>query len=166
MGAISSKGTANMSCITKARRSAGFSLSSTTSSARPTESARSASCSGSIGPSRPTVGSGDCGPTGSSGRALRERSMSRHTRATTVVSHPLRFSTSLVSERLRRSQASWTASSASLNEPSIRYATPRRCGRLSSNGLSRVSRSSTSHPLPVIRHGIDGCNPTDVTRRQ
>src|SRR5437763_6233446 len=22
-----------------------------------------------------------------------------------------------------------------------------------------------SHPLPVVRHGIDGCNPTDVTRR-
>ena len=49
----------------------------------------------------------------------RERSMSRHTLPTTVVSHPPRFSMSLVSERPRRSQASWTASSASLNEPSI-----------------------------------------------
>jgi len=41
------------------------------------------------------------------------------TRATTVVSHARRFSTSLVSDRLSRSQLSWTASSASLNEPSI-----------------------------------------------
>jgi len=46
--------------------------------------------------------------------------MSRQMRATTVVSHPPRFSTPLVSERLRCSQASWTASSASLSEPSIR----------------------------------------------
>ena len=42
------------------------------------------------------------------------------TRATTVVSHPPRFSTWLESERASRSQASWTASSASLIEPSIR----------------------------------------------
>ena len=42
------------------------------------------------------------------------------TRATTVVSHPERFSISLASERLSRSQASCTASSASLTEPSIR----------------------------------------------
>jgi hypothetical protein len=42
------------------------------------------------------------------------------TRATTVVSQPGRFSTSEVSARLRRSQPSCTASSASLIEPSIR----------------------------------------------
>src|SRR5882762_1362363 len=48
----------------------------------------------------------------------RERSMSRHTRATTVASHPPRFSTPLVPERLRWSQDSWTASSASPCEPS------------------------------------------------
>jgi hypothetical protein len=41
-------------------------------------------------------------------------------RATTVVSQPPRFSTSRVSVRLRRSHASWTASSASLSDPSIR----------------------------------------------
>ena len=46
--------------------------------------------------------------------------MSRHTRETTVVSQPVRFSTPLVSERLSRSQASCTASSASLYEPSVR----------------------------------------------
>jgi hypothetical protein len=37
------------------------------------------------------------------------------TRATIVVSQARRFSTSLVSARLSRSQASWTASSASLS---------------------------------------------------
>ena len=36
------------------------------------------------------------------------------------------------SERLSRSHASWTASSASLTEPSMRYATARSCGRLAS----------------------------------
>jgi hypothetical protein len=46
--------------------------------------------------------------------------MFRHTRATTVVSHPPGFRTSLVSARLARSQASCSASSASLTEPSIR----------------------------------------------
>jgi hypothetical protein len=43
---------------------------------------------------------------GSSRRVLRERSTFRHTRATIVVSQPLRFSTPLASDRLRRSQAS------------------------------------------------------------
>ncbi len=46
--------------------------------------------------------------------------MFSETRATTVVSQAFRFSTSLVSERLKRSQASCTASSASLSEPSMR----------------------------------------------
>jgi hypothetical protein len=46
--------------------------------------------------------------------------MFRHTRATIVVSHPPRLRTSLASERLSRSHDSCTASSASLNEPSIR----------------------------------------------
>jgi hypothetical protein len=44
----------------------------------------------------------------------------RHTRATTVVSHPPRFSMFFPSERLSRSQTSWTASSASFIDPSIR----------------------------------------------
>jgi len=57
---------------------------------------------------------------GSSRRDARERSMSSDTRATTVVSQPPRFCTPLASARLSRSQASWTASSASLTEPSIR----------------------------------------------
>ena len=57
---------------------------------------------------------------GSSRRAVRERSMFSDTRATTVVSHPPRFSISSLSVRLSRSHASWTASSDSLSEPSIR----------------------------------------------
>jgi hypothetical protein len=66
------------------------------------------------------TGSGRCASKGSSRRDVRERNMSRDTRATIVVSHPPRFSTPLLSARLSRNQASWTASSASLSEPSIR----------------------------------------------
>ena len=130
---MSSNGTANMSCRTNASRSGGVSVSSTTSSASPIESARSASCSGSVPSAGSMIGSGTWTSSGCSRRTFRERSMFSATRATTVVSQPPRFSTSLVSERLSLIQASWTASSASLTEPSIRYATARRCGRCSSN---------------------------------
>src|SRR2546428_11257206 len=60
-------------------------------------------CSGSIPSSQLTTGSGSCTPSGSSRRHARERNMSSHTRATTVGSHPPRFSMPLASERLRRS---------------------------------------------------------------
>ena len=120
MGPIWSKGRSNMSCSTNATRSAGASVSRTTSSARPTESASSTSCSGPAVSGRLAVGSGTSTPTGSSRRDWRERSMSRHTRAVTVVSHPPRFSTPSAPERLSRIQDSWTASSASAREPSIR----------------------------------------------
>ena len=80
-------------------------------------------------PGRPrppvTIGSGTCTASGSSRRDRRDRSMFRHTRATTVVSQPPRFSMLPASDRLSRSQASCTASSASVSEPSIRYATAR-----------------------------------------
>jgi hypothetical protein len=46
--------------------------------------------------------------------------MFRQTRETTVVSQLPRFSTSLVSARLKRIQVSCTASSASFPEPRIR----------------------------------------------
>jgi hypothetical protein len=46
--------------------------------------------------------------------------MFRLTRATTVVSQPARLSTASTSVRLSRSQVSWTASSASVDDPSIR----------------------------------------------
>ena len=89
------------------------------SSATPTESASTASPSGSAPSPRMTLGSVTCAPIGSSRRDFRERSMSRHTRETTVVNQPPRFSMVAVSVRLRRSHASCTASSASLSEPSI-----------------------------------------------
>jgi hypothetical protein len=59
-------------------------------------------------------------------QGLRDRSMSTQSRAVTVVSQPPKFSTSLASDRLSRSHDSCTASSASLTEPSIRYATAPR----------------------------------------
>ena len=138
MGAISSKGTAKQSCSTNARRSAGSKVSSTTSNARPTESARSASSSGEA-----PAGSSGVASAGTSCLRSRTRSMSRHTRATTVVSHPPRLSTVEVSERLRRSHASWTASSACWAEPSIRNATARRWARWLSNCRASRSRSLT-----------------------
>ena len=113
MEAISPNGRPNVSCSTNATRSAGGSVSSTTSSASPTELASIASCSG-----PPTAASS--GSSGSSRRDLRERSMSRHTRATMVVNHPSRLATSSAPPRAACSQPSWTASSASLSEPSIR----------------------------------------------
>jgi len=60
------------------------------------------------------------GSIGFSRRSLRDCSMFSETRATMVVSQPPRFSTSPAPERLNRSQASCTASSASLADPSTR----------------------------------------------
>ena len=78
IGAISSNGTANMSCSTNASRSAGVSVSSTTSSASPTESASSASCSGSAPSARLTIGSGTWTSSGSSRRV---RARAQHVQA-------------------------------------------------------------------------------------
>ncbi len=66
------------------------------------------------------MGSATWVSSGASGRVRRVRRKFRQTRATTVVSQARRFATSLVSDRLSRIQASWTASSASLSEPSMR----------------------------------------------
>jgi hypothetical protein len=71
-------------------------------------------------------------------------------RPTTVVSQPRRLATSAVSVRPSRSQASWTASSASAVEPSIRKATARRCGRLASNRSASKFLSSIGH-IPASR---------------
>jgi hypothetical protein len=73
-------------------------------------------------------------------------SKSSDTRATTVVNHPVKFDIPVVSARLRRSHVSCTASSASLMEPSMRYATDRKCARSASNrstknSLDRATRS-------------------------
>jgi len=59
----SSNRMSNTSCSTKARRSAGLRLSSTTSRARPTESAISACCSGPSAAGSSTRGSGSQAPT-------------------------------------------------------------------------------------------------------
>ena len=89
-----------MSCSTNASRSAGARVSSTTSSASADRVGQPQLVLG-IAASVAATGSGMRGTSsGSSRRALRERSMSRHTRATTVVSQPPRFSTSLASVRL------------------------------------------------------------------
>ena len=130
--ATSVNGMANVSCSTNASRSAGVSVSSTTRRARPTESASTASSSGSRAGAVPPAGGtapfpaaasaapGHAPPTGSSCRWRRDRSMFRDTRATTVVSQPPRFSTSAGFAPVSLSQVSWTASSASLDEPSSR----------------------------------------------
>ena len=99
-----SNGTAKTSCSTKATRSAGVSESSTTSIASPTESPAGFL----LGIDRASglrMGSGRCVSSDASRRVLRDRSMLRLTRPTTVVSHARRLSTSLVSVRLRRIQA-------------------------------------------------------------
>ena len=117
--AISSNGTAKTSCSTNAIRSAGVSVSSTTSIASPTESASRVSCSGSPPSRGRTIRSGTEPSKGDSRLDFRARSMFSDTRATIVVNHR-RFSTALASARLRRSHASWRASSASLSDPSSR----------------------------------------------
>jgi len=68
----------------------------------------------------PSTAAGQESPTGSSCLLRRDRSMLSDTRATTVVSQPPRFATSLVSVPVSRSQVSCTASSASVIEPSSR----------------------------------------------
>ena len=69
-----------------------------------------------------------------------------------------------VSARLSRSQASWTASSASLGEPSIRYATARRCGRCASNRCASPVSSATT-PSSRRPRCSDGSRPANMTGR-
>jgi hypothetical protein len=109
------------------------------------------------------IGSGTCTSKGSSRRDARVRSMSRHTRATTVVSHPRKLSTPLTSVRLNRIHASWTASSASPTDPSMRYAAARMCGRYSSNCSASRSGVTITHLPVTVRHRTDGRNAPDVT---
>jgi hypothetical protein len=75
--------------------------------------------------------------------------MLRQTRPTTVVNQARRLSTSLVSARLRRIQASWIASSASVKEPSIRKATPRKWERFASKRSASQSWSAMGH-VPAV----------------
>src|SRR5690348_15697364 len=168
MEAISPNGRPNVSCRTNATRSAGGSVSSTTSSARPTESAIIASCSGPCSYPATTASIGS-GSSGSSRRDLRERSRSMHTRRTMVVNHPSRLATSsappLAVARATCSQPSWTASSASLSEPSIRYAIARSLGRLASNRPASRSSTSIGPIVPVVfGHRDDGSRPGECDR--
>ena len=122
------------------------------SRARP-KSPSKASCSGSMPSSGLRIGSGTWVSRDASRRVLRERSMLRATRPTTVVSHARRLSTSLVSVRLSRIHASWTASSASVTEPSIRKATPRKWDRLVSKRSASQSWSFMGH-VPAVERVI------------
>src|SRR5215217_4743903 len=63
--------------------------------------ARRASCTGSSLAGQFASGPGRCGSSDSSHHDFRLRSMSRQTRATTLVGYPSRFSTPLVSARLK-----------------------------------------------------------------
>ena len=121
IGAISANGTANMSWSTKASRSAGASSSSTTSMASPTRVGQQRlvfRVGGRVGRSRPGPGrarSSGLLPPCPAGAELVEADPRDHRRqpAAEVVDV-------VVSVRLSRSHPSWTASSASLTEPSIR----------------------------------------------
>ncbi len=158
MGAISSNGRSNMSCSTKATRSAGASASSTTSSARPTESASSASRSGSAvvahgrhrlaarppaAPRAATCASARC----RGRRAPRPWSASR-----------ARFPMSAASVRPSRSQASCTASSASPGraQHAVGHAAADGRGSPRSARPSHFSSFHRSHSPIALRHAHDG----------
>jgi hypothetical protein len=66
--------------------------------------------------------------------------------------------------RSSRTHVSWTASSASLTDPSIRYATARRWDRCRSNCSANQSRRSTAacHPRATC-HREYGSGSADVT---
>ena len=115
--ATTAYGSANTSRRTKAARSSGDNVSSTTSSAMDSESASSAAASGSASAA---TGSGSQGPEYTSRRALSVRSRSSDSRLTTVVRKASGFLTVVTSVADHRSQASCTTSSASTTDPRIR----------------------------------------------
>ena len=116
--AISAKPKPNTSRSTKTARSSGLSRSSSSSAAIDTESASSAERAGSWYGSV-SSGSGNHGPTYSSRRTRAERSTSIEIRVTTADRNAL-ADVGWVGEASKRSQVSWTASSASLTLPRIR----------------------------------------------
>ena len=92
--------------------------------------------------------------------------MSRHTRATTVVSHPLRFSTPLAPDRLRRRpyllhgvvRLAWRAEHPVSDRTQV--------GAASFESLCQaVVLVHLSHSPFGFRHSSDEGNPPDVTRR-
>ena len=134
-------------------------MSRTTSSATPTESESSASASGSAPSPRATLRSVTCPPIGCSRRDLRERSMSRQTRNTTVVTQPSRFSTVAALVRLRRSHASCTVSSASLKGAELSLD--------SAPGRSITDRTlRAAPPDPSPRSGQGGLHVGETAQRR
>ncbi len=105
----------NTSCSTNAARSAGLSVSRTTSIAHDTVSARLTESAGSGAVS---TGSGSHGPTYFSRRVRAERSVSSAIREVVVTSQPVRSRIASRSLPWSLIQASWTASSASARVPS------------------------------------------------
>ena len=106
------------------------------------------------------------GPMGSSRRDLRPRSMSRHTRATTVVSHPPRLPISPASERASRSQASCTASSASRQRPEHPVGDPPQVVAIALELFrQKFLFDHRSHSFVSFRHSHDERNPAGVTTR-
>ena len=180
IGAISSNGRPNVSWRTNASRSAGDSVSRTMSIASPTDSARSAWRSGSDASaaatvrrrpqprrsSRPARGTrgrrrprgGPPGPAAGRGTAAR-RSSSASRRGCRRPS---------ASARLARSQASWTASSASAeraqhpvgHRPQVRRGGPRSARPASRRRSSLVHRSRSSFR---VRQSIDEQPARNVT---
>ena len=156
--ATSSNGRPKTSWSTNERRSGrGGRVSSTTSSARPTKSAMTALRLRDRFPStaRLTIGSGSQDPRlvralGLCGGPAAHRG---HFSPTTTVSQPRSSPRPPGSLRSSRTQASWTASSASVREPSIRYAIARRCGR---SALELDGEPVASSPVLVLGRGRHG----------
>ena len=134
-----------MSCSTNASRSAGVERARARRAARARPSRPGAPrARGRCRPRGSTIGSGTRASSGSSRRDAARAQHVEATRARRPSSASRRGSRPRSCRtRLRRSHASWTASSASLSEPSIRYATDRRWTRCASNCRVRYSRSST-----------------------
>ncbi len=152
--ATSGKPNPNTSRSTNTARSSGLSRSSSTSAAIDSESASSAERSGSSYGSA-SSGSGNHGPTYCSRRTRAERSTSIEIRVTTADRKAL-AEVGRVSDSSQRSQASWTASSASATLPRIRYAMENSSGRRSSNSSVAVTPGLPSprrayHAVRAIR---------------
>ena len=139
IAAIVAKSNPKVSWSTNETRSAGVNRSSTTWRATPTVSASATSSAGSAPPAASR---------GSAGSGTRARSRSRHSRVTTVVSHPARLSMGSV-VRSRRSHACCTTSSASPGSPrmppAIRVSRARSASKASTSSMPvTLSRSRTS----------------------
>src|SRR5215471_2724409 len=143
--ATSLKEKSNTSCSRKAARSSGDNRSSVKSSAKDRSSASSVQLSGASA-AVSTTGSGSRGPTYSSCRARAEVRMLRQIRVVVVMRNALGSDTLSRSAPCQRKYVSCTASSASVIDPSMRYARPsrrRRYGSKLSAGfdiLPRISR--------------------------